>query len=44
VRQFRGRFLELGAGTSATELGRKHGVHAITISAWRSKYASLEAI
>lgn len=34
---------ELDAGASATELGRRHGVHPNTISAWRSKYAGLEA-
>lgn len=34
---------ELDAGSSATELGRRHGVHANTISAWRAKYAGLEA-
>ena len=33
---------ELDAGTSATELGRKHGVHPNTIGAWRAKYAGLE--
>jgi putative transposase len=34
---------ELDAGSSATELGRRHGVHPNTISAWRAKYAGLEA-
>ena len=33
---------ELDAGTSATELGRKHGVHVNTISA-AVQYAGLEA-
>ena len=33
---------ELDAGTTATELGRKHGVHPNTIAAWRAKYAGLE--
>ena len=34
---------ELDAGASATELGRRHGVHPNTIGAWRAKYAGLEA-
>lgn len=34
---------ELDAGATATELSRKHGVHANTIGAWRAKYAGLEA-
>ena len=34
---------ELDAGTSATELGRKHGIHANTIRLWRDRYAGLEA-
>jgi putative transposase len=34
---------ELDAGTSATELGRRHGVHPNTIGAWRAKYAGLES-
>ena len=33
---------ELEAGATATELGRKHGVHAHTIGAWRARYAGLE--
>lgn len=33
---------ELEAGTPATELGRKHGVHAHTIGIWRARYAGLE--
>ena len=33
---------ELDAGTSATELGRHHGVHANTISAWKAKYGGLQ--
>ena len=33
---------ELDAGTTATELGRRHGVHANTISAWKAKYSGLE--
>jgi putative transposase len=34
---------ELDAGTSATELGRKHGIHANTIRLWRDRYAGLES-
>ena len=34
---------ELDAGTSAMELGRKHGIHANTIRLWRDRYASLES-
>ncbi len=33
---------ELEAGTSATELGRRHGVHPNTIGAWKTKYRGLE--
>lgn len=33
---------ELDAGTPATELGRRHGVHANTISTWKAKYGGLE--
>ena len=33
---------ELDAGTTATELGRRHGIHANTIRMWRDKYAGLE--
>ena len=32
----------LDAGTTATELGRRHGIHANTIRLWRDKYAGLE--
>lgn len=32
---------ELEAGTTATELGRRHGVHANTIRLWKDKYAGL---
>lgn len=28
---------ELDAGTSATELGRRHGIHANTIRLWRDR-------
>jgi putative transposase len=34
---------ELDAGTPATELARKHGVHANTIRLWRDRYAGIEA-
>jgi len=33
---------ELEAGTPATELARKHGVHPNTIRQWRDKYSGLE--
>ncbi len=33
---------ELEAGTPATELGRRHGIHANTIRLWKGKYAGLE--
>lgn len=33
---------ELDAGTPATDLARKRGVHVNTIRAWRDKYAGLE--
>lgn len=29
---------ELDAGTTATELGRRHGIHTNTIRLWRDKY------
>ncbi len=35
---------ELEAGTSATELGRRHGVHPNTIGNWKQKYSGLESI
>jgi transposase-like protein len=34
---------ELDAGTAATELARRHGLHANTIRQWRDKYAGWEA-
>lgn len=34
---------ELDAGTPATELARKHGIHPNTIRLWRDRYAGLEA-
>ncbi len=33
---------ELDAGTTATELGRRHGIHANTIRLWRDKYAGMQ--
>lgn len=33
---------ELDAGTPATELGRRHGIHPNTIRLWKDKYAGLE--
>ena len=33
---------ELEAGTPATDLARKHGLHPNTIRLWRDKYAGLE--
>ncbi len=33
---------ELEAGTSATELGRRHGVHPNTIGNWKQRYSGLE--
>jgi putative transposase len=33
---------ELDAGTAATELARRHGIHANTIRQGRDKYAGLE--
>lgn len=33
---------ELGAGTTATELGRRHGLHPNTIRLWKDKYGGLE--
>jgi putative transposase len=33
---------ELDAGTPATELARRHGLHANTIRLWKDKYAGLE--
>jgi putative transposase len=36
--QIVGILKELDAGTTATELGRRHGIHANTIRLWRDKY------
>jgi putative transposase len=33
---------ELDAGVAATELARKHGIHANTIRLWRDKYGGME--
>jgi transposase-like protein len=32
---------ELDAGTTASELGRRHGIHANTIRLWREKYGGV---
>jgi putative transposase len=40
--QIVGFLKELDAGTTASELGRRHGVHANTIRLWRDKYGGLE--
>ncbi len=34
---------ELDAGATAKELGRRHGVHPNTVSAWKTKYHGMEA-
>lgn len=36
--QIVGILRELDAGTTATELGRKHGIHANTIRLWKDRY------
>jgi len=33
---------ELDAGVPATELGRRHGIHANTIRLWRDRYGGME--
>ena len=33
---------ELDAGVPATELGRKHGIHANTIRLWHDRYGGME--
>lgn len=40
--QIVGILKELDAGTPATELARKHGIHANTIRLWRDRYGGLE--
>jgi putative transposase len=34
---------EHDAGASLVELGRRHGVHPNTISAWKAKYGGMES-
>ena len=41
--QIVGILKELDGGTPATELARKHGIHANTIRLWRDKYAGMES-
>jgi putative transposase len=40
--QIGGILKELDGGTPATELARKHGIHANTIRLWRDKYAGMQ--
>ena len=40
--QIVGILRELDAGATAVEVGRRHGVHPNTISAWRAKFQGLE--
>jgi putative transposase len=40
--QIVGILKQLDAGSTATELARKHGVHANTIRLWRDKYGGME--
>jgi putative transposase len=40
--QIVGILKELDGGTPATELARKHGIHANTIRLWRDRYAGLQ--
>src|SRR5579883_842083 len=40
--QIVGILRELDAGTTATELGRKHGIHANTIRFWKDRYGGLD--
>ena len=40
--QIFGVLRKLDCGTPATELARKHGVHANTIRQWRDKYGGLQ--
>jgi putative transposase len=35
---------EHDAGASFVELGRRHGVHPNTISAWKAKYGGMESV
>ena len=41
--QIVGILKELEAGTPASELARRHGIHANTIRLWRDRYGGLEA-
>ena len=41
--QIVGILKELEAGSPATELGRRHGIHPNTIRLWKDKYAGLES-
>jgi putative transposase len=40
--QIFGILKELDSGSPATELARKHGIHANTIRLWRDKYAGMQ--
>lgn len=40
--QIVGILKELDGGTPATDLARKHGIHANTIRLWRDKYAGIQ--
>lgn len=40
--QIVGILRELDGGTPATELARKHGIHANTIRSWRDRYGGME--
>src|SRR5579863_3611156 len=40
--QIVGILRELDAGTTASELGRKHGIHANTIRLWKDRYGDLD--
>jgi putative transposase len=40
--QIVGILRELDAGTTAAELGRKHGIHANTIRLWKDRYGGLD--
>jgi len=40
--QIFGILKELDGGSPATELARKHGIHANTIRLWRDKYAGMQ--
>lgn len=41
--QIVGILKELDDGTPATELARRHGIHANTIRLWRDKYAGMQS-